>query len=239
MKHDNDNKLPRSFSEARTIGSTHYFTGKHCKHGHISLRYTCDKSCAECKNTMGAAWRRANKEKAAEIDARSRRKNLQGFKDRVNRYYAKNAESLRAKKKERRLANIETSRAREREYARKKLSTPKGKLENAIKNGIYRGITRGSKHGRHTFELLGYSLNRLMRHLEKRFQPGMTWENYGDEGWHVDHIIPLAAHNYETPDDEDFKRAWSLKNLQPLWGPDNISKSDRLEKEFQPSLALH
>jgi 5-methylcytosine-specific restriction endonuclease McrA len=65
----------------------------------------------------------------------------------------------------------------------------------------------------------------------------MSFDNYGE--WHVDHKIPLSAHNYETPDDEDFKRAWALKNLQPMWGPENISKGAKLDKEFQPSLALH
>jgi hypothetical protein len=64
----------------------------------------------------------------------------------------------------------------------------------------------------------------------------MSWENYGE--WQIDHIIPLAAFNYETPFDMDFQRAWSLSNLQPLWALENMSKGDKLSKPFQPSLAL-
>ena len=75
-----------------------------------------------------------------------------------------------------------------------------------------------------------------MAHLEVRFQPGMSWDNYGE--WHIDHIVPLAAFNYETPDDLDFGRAWALENLQPLWAKENIRKWCRLERPFQPSLRL-
>jgi hypothetical protein len=64
----------------------------------------------------------------------------------------------------------------------------------------------------------------------------MTWGNYGQ--WHVDHKIPISAFNYETPDDIDFKRCWALKNLRPMWAKENISKGAKLDKPFQPALAL-
>jgi len=56
--------------------------------------------------------------------------------------------------------------------------------------------------------------------------------------WQVDHIIPLAAHNFISSGGIDFKRAWALKNLQPLWAYDNQSKGCSLDKPFQPSLAF-
>jgi 5-methylcytosine-specific restriction endonuclease McrA len=61
----------------------------------------------------------------------------------------------------------------------------------------------------------------------------MSWKNKGQ--WHIDHIIPLSAFNYEKPGDTDFKKAWSLKNLQPLWMADNNRKYDKLDQPFQPS----
>jgi len=117
-------------------------------------------------------------------------------------------------------------------------STPKGKIENAIRSGVWSEIKTGSKGKRKTFDLLGYTSENLRAHLERQFLPGMTWENYGFYGWHIDHIIPLSAYNYNTPDDIDFKRAWALTNLAPMWASENKRKGPRLSSQFQPSLAL-
>ena len=56
--------------------------------------------------------------------------------------------------------------------------------------------------------------------------------------WHIDHIIPKSVFNFTKPEHEDFKRCWALKNLQPLWAEENISKFNKLDKHFQPTLAL-
>jgi hypothetical protein len=79
---------------------------------------------------------------------------------------------------------------------------------------------------RSTFELLDYTLEELMIHLEGLFMEGMTWDNYGE--WHVDHIIPMANYNFESTDDPEFKECWGLSNLQPLWGSDNLSKGTKI-----------
>lgn len=76
---------------------------------------------------------------------------------------------------------------------------------------------------------LGCSWAELRVHLECKFQPGMTWDNYGYRGWHVDHIIPLALFNLQDP--EEFKKACHYSNLQPLWAKDNLSKGDKIIEE--------
>ena len=76
-----------------------------------------------------------------------------------------------------------------------------------------------SKEGK-TIDLLGYSVLDLKVHLESLFTEGMSWENYGD--WHIDHIKPVSKFDPETP----MRIVNALSNLQPLWGPDNIRKSD-------------
>jgi len=48
----------------------------------------------------------------------------------------------------------------------------------------------------------------------------------------------MESTNIETAKDIDFKRAWDLKNLQPLWKHDNLSKGAKLDKPFQPSLLI-
>jgi hypothetical protein len=74
--------------------------------------------------------------------------------------------------------------------------------------------------------MVGYSAEQLKEHLEKQFKDGMNWENYGE--WHVDHIKPISSFIFETCDDEQFKVCWSLENLQPMWGIENIKKGNKI-----------
>ena len=81
------------------------------------------------------------------------------------------------------------------------------------------------KNGAKWEEVVGYSLDELKSHLEKQFQPGMTWDNYGK--WHIDHIKPISSFNINGINSDDFKKCWSLNNLQPLWAKDNLQKGNK------------
>lgn len=41
-------ELPESGAKARSLGLTHYFTGKRCTKGHLSPRYASSGNCVEC-----------------------------------------------------------------------------------------------------------------------------------------------------------------------------------------------
>lgn len=159
-------------------------------------------------------------------------------RDSGRKYYLANKETINKKNRKWVKDNPDAARAHQRRAAHKRLKTPKGKVTRFVKDGIRKSILVGSKRGRHVFDLLGYTADDLKRHLEKQFLPGMTWENYGRYGWHIDHIIPLSAFNYETPEHVDFRRAWALENLRPLWAFDNLSKHAKLDAPFQPSLLI-
>jgi hypothetical protein len=75
-----------------------------------------------------------------------------------------------------------------------------------------------------TFQLIGCSPQELKTHLEKKFKDGMSWENHGLFGWHIDHIIPLSF----AKSDDELKKLCHYTNLQPLWAKDNISKRDKI-----------
>lgn len=96
----------------------------------------------------------------------------------------------------------------------------------------------GTKGNRHWEDLVGFTINQLRKHLERQFSPEMNWENYGTY-WHIDHIIPISAFNFEKPEDIDFRLCWSLKNLRPLEAKQNISKGAKTNVFFQPSLLIN
>jgi hypothetical protein len=133
---------------------------------------------------------------------------------------------------------------RKREYIRRKIANQKERyssdhkyrLNKRLRNAIGKHL-RGEKCGRHWFDIVGWTLADLIKHIDKQLKAPLTWDNYG-YAWHIDHKIPISAFNFQTAKDIDFKKAWSLKNLQPLLAHDNISKGDRLERPHQPSLCI-
>jgi hypothetical protein len=95
-----------------------------------------------------------------------------------------------------------------------------GYLRSTLKN---RGASKKKIHWEH---IVGYTKKELILHLERNFKPGMTWENRSK--WHIDHIFPLAKWDFDNVNHPEFKAAWALCNLRPLWGKENYLKKDRL-----------
>ena len=93
-------------------------------------------------------------------------------------------------------------------------------------------VARGMKKDRAP-NLLGCTYDFFKKHLEDQFVEGMSWDNYGayrTDGpltWHIDHIIPCNSFNLETLEEQ--QKCFHYSNLQPLWAPDNISKSNKLD----------
>ena len=114
-------------------------------------------------------------------------------------------------------------------------SNPQYKLRCNVGRRINFSLKDG-KNGRGWEKLVGYTAKQLIKHLEKQFGLGMSWDNYGE--WHIDHEIPVSVFNFIKPEDIDFKRCWALSNLQPMWAYDNLSKGSKINKHFQPYLQL-
>ncbi|MBW2645104.1 MAG: hypothetical protein JRE23_02795 [Deltaproteobacteria bacterium] len=149
-----------------------------------------------------------------------------------------NPEKKRDALKRWRAANPEKDRAAMRRANKKRGENIKYRVSGSISRRIRTSLfDNGTKNKRHWEELVDFTVDQLKGHLEKLFKPGMSWENYGTV-WEIDHKIPIAAFNFEKPDDVDFRLCWSLKNLQPLEKSENRSKGARIERSFQPSLAI-
>jgi hypothetical protein len=96
-------------------------------------------------------------------------------------------------------------------------------------------INGTSKNGKSITNYLPYTMDKLKFHIEKQFEPWMTWNNWGkynfstwDDNdsstwtWQIDHIIPQSKLPYINMEDGNFKRCWALDNLRPLSAKQNI-----------------
>jgi len=124
--------------------------------------------------------------------------------------------------------NADKIRQIKRDYERnRKARDPLYKLISNFRTAIYTVLKESNvdKYG-HYFDVLQYTPEELILHLEKQFKDEMTWDNYGI--WHVDHKLPITSFDIQEMGDEEFMKCWCLDNLQPMWGEENIRKSNKL-----------
>jgi len=125
--------------------------------------------------------------------------------------------------------NKEKVKARSYAYTKKmRLKSPEFKVKGNLRTRLCQAIRlgKGMKNGK-TMDLLGCTWEEAKKHLEDQFTEGMTWDNYGRDGWHVDHIKPCSKFNLML--DSEQKQCFHYTNLQPLWALDNLSKGDKYE----------
>jgi len=110
-------------------------------------------------------------------------------------------------------------------------------LDHRISESIRQSI-KENKANRHWETLVGYTLSDLIKHLQKAMPQNYTWDDFLQGKLHIDHKVPISAHNFNKIGQIDFQRCWALSNLQLLPARENISKSNKLYKPFQPALQI-
>ena len=99
----------------------------------------------------------------------------------------------------------------------------KEKLYSSVHGAVYDEFKKqGIQRKESSIELLGCSLIEYKEYLERLFFDGMTWENYGHDTWHIDHIKPKCKFDLRIQSERLF--CFNYRNTQPLWAFDNISK---------------
>jgi hypothetical protein len=129
---------------------------------------------------------------------------------------------------------IENQQIKKLEYLRKtkhlrslktknKLQTdPLFKLRHNLKNLIRNSIKNtGFKKTTKTALILGCSVTEFKQHIERQFNEGMSWSNYGK--WEYDHIKPVSWAKTES----EIIALNHYSNFQPLWREDNRKKSNK------------
>lgn len=179
--------------------------------------------------TVGSSGRRNIGGKSV---SQKKYENKKSVKEKRKNYHKKWRENNKESLKEYHTQWREDNREHVNEYARnyereRRSNDPKYRLGVRTRTAVYTCLKEANvAKYRSTFDTLGYTLEELMLHLESLFTDGMTWNNYGE--WHVDHIIPMCSFEFKSVECVGFKECWSLDNLQPLWGVDNLEKGSKI-----------
>jgi hypothetical protein len=220
---------------------------------------TWDKLRPECKICL-TEKREANKEKMTEYNKKYwqetkeqqkeknkiwRSNNQEKVKQSMKEWLEKNKEYKKLKDKEYREENWEKKKEYNRKWHKNNYEDLKNNIERVDEFNKYRIKTNISRRIREILKqdksqssskYVGCSLDELKTHLETQFEEGMNWDNYGSytfqedkSGWHIDHIIPCTAFNLEDP--IEVGACFYYMNLQPLWGKDNIIKSNTFDQD--------
>lgn len=191
--------------------------------------------CKDCEKEYNKEYREKNKIKLKEKSQKYYQENISKIKKRVSEYQKsdkgkkiKRKSNARYRKSDKaknvRKRWIDKNRDKLNENRRKNYD--KRKLNHNVSQAI-RDSIRENKNGKHWEELVDFTLDELKEHLEKQFKEGMSWDNYGRYGWHIDHIKPVSSFNVNSYEDEEFKECWCLENLQPLWAEENLKKGSK------------
>jgi len=186
-----------------------------------------DYWCRQCASKY--SLRRFHSEKGKEYRLKNSDKIKQHQYNYGIKYRERNAKKIREKKKQYYESYYkEASRERNARYERERRRAGLiCKINKNMSLAIWRSL-QGNKNGNCWEDLVGYTLNDLKQHLESQFKDGMTWGNYGKNGWEIDHKIPISIFNIKGIKSRGFKNCWSLENLQPMWQEKNASKRNKL-----------
>jgi hypothetical protein len=158
-----------------------------------------------------------NKDKILEYQAEYRKDNPDKIKERNAKYFKENKDDIRIRSAERR--KVYNRNRWKNDPAYRLVQNLRRRVRSALK-----GI--GAKSDT-TMNLIGCTGEELKAHIESQFKEGMTWDDYGVHGFHIDHIKPCAS--FDLTDPEQQKECFHYTNLQPLWAKDNLSKGDKTD----------
>ena len=158
-------------------------------------------------------WKQSGKraEYESRPEVRARKNKLQ------NERYQKNKEQRRDR------ARAEYRKHKQSIRERKQCS--KYRLVDSLRQRVRRVIKQEFNPSVKTLQLIGCSQDELLSWVEDNFEKGMTWENYGLHGWHLDHVIPVAYYMDNIEDPKIQKECFKKENLKPMWATENRRKS--------------
>ena len=172
---------------------------------------------SNCKNCV-LLYQNSRKDIKKKYDENYRQINKIKISERITKYVSENKERVSLKKLEWCRKNKDRINKNIRE---RKKNDPVFKLKILYRTKINK-ILKTKKEK--TFDLIGCTPIELKLYLENKFTGEMSWNNHGQFGWHIDHIIPLSS----AKNDDELKKLCHYTNLQPLWWWENLEKRVKL-----------
>lgn len=170
-----------------------------------------ESMCIDCKKQLNRAYYLKNKNKIIKKAKNKTDKQKERQKEYAKEYYQQNKSQI--------------SKQKARYVSYKYTTDPVYRFMHNMKSRIRIAI-KGATKAANTKTLLGCTGAQARKYLEAQFTDGMSWDNYGLHGWHIDHIIPCSS--FDLTDPEQQKHCFHYTNLQPLWAEDNLRKSNKL-----------
>tara|TARA_R110002167_G_C12472329_1_gene633769 strand:+ start:44 stop:838 length:795 start_codon:yes stop_codon:yes gene_type:complete len=167
-----------------------------------------------------------NKEKIKEYNKQWKLNNIEHLKE----YYLKTKEHkskygktycLKNKKRIKEYNYKNKERRNKNHIIRNKID-PNYRMGKNLRSRVWSAL-KGINKSYPTMELIGCSVDKLWNHLESKFEPWMTKENYGL--WHVDHKIACAKFDLTCPEQQ--RVCFHYTNLQPMEAIENMRKGAR------------
>lgn len=99
-------------------------------------------------------------------------------------YYRENKEQHRKRNK---AYSIKNREALNKKYLERLKTNVQCNLSHTLRTRFYQAVKNDAKRGSAVRDL-GCSIEEFKQYIESKFCDGMSWENKGMYGWHIDHI---------------------------------------------------
>jgi hypothetical protein len=170
---------------------------------------------------LNERYRRANFSPAKQDDEKRKRRE----------YYHRNKEKMSAAQFRWVSENKDHVRGYMRKYVSMKVRTdPQYKIATYLQIRLSTGINhiRSGYFPEQRKQFIGCTWREMKGHIERQFEPGMLWANYGDR-WQIDHIVPKSEFNLLEKDEQ--LRCFYYTNLRPRWVEDNCGKVGQKKRD--------
>jgi hypothetical protein len=184
MQKQEMNCLPKSLAEARTLGHNLYYTGKPCKHGHLTYRYVNERACSDCV--------KLKVKKSSTVGGGNARRWLAKTEEQRAAIYAKRKAYYEQTKAERQLEKLRSYYKLKQDVhwlEKRRVKINKWKQDNPHKVRADTVKRRTAKMKRTPAWLTEDDLWLI----EQAYELAALRTKLFGFGWHVDHVIPLQG----------------------------------------------